>query len=40
MNTHPGTTTRRSLVNIDLIADPQNNFSIIMKDGLIYKNDR
>jgi imidazolonepropionase-like amidohydrolase len=28
------------LANIDLIADPQNNFSVIMKDGLIYKGER
>jgi imidazolonepropionase-like amidohydrolase len=26
------------LENIDLVADPANNFKIIMKDGLIYKN--
>ena len=26
------------LDNIDLIADPGNNFKIIMKNGLIYKN--
>jgi imidazolonepropionase-like amidohydrolase len=26
------------LENIDLIADPGNNFKIIMKDGVIYKN--
>ena len=26
------------LANIDLIADPENNFQIIMKDGRIYKN--
>lgn len=26
------------LENIDLIADPANNFKIIMKDGVIYKN--
>ena len=26
------------LENIDLIADPANNFEIIMKDGIIYKN--
>jgi imidazolonepropionase-like amidohydrolase len=26
------------LENIDLIADPGNNFKIIMKDGIIYKN--
>ncbi|MDQ2705406.1 MAG: amidohydrolase family protein, partial [Pseudomonadota bacterium] len=26
------------LENIDLIADPANNFKIIMKDGAIYKN--
>jgi imidazolonepropionase-like amidohydrolase len=26
------------LNNIDLIADPANNFKIIMKDGKIYKN--
>lgn len=27
------------LENIDLIADPHNNFKIIMKDGKIYKNE-
>jgi imidazolonepropionase-like amidohydrolase len=26
------------LDNINLIADPANNFKIIMKDGNIYKN--
>ena len=26
------------LENIDLIADPANNFVVIMKDGKIYKN--
>jgi imidazolonepropionase-like amidohydrolase len=26
------------LENIDLIADPEKNFVIIMKDGVIYKN--
>ena len=26
------------LANIDLIADPHNNFDVIMKDGVIYKN--
>ena len=26
------------LDNITLIADPANNFNIIMKDGVIYKN--
>jgi imidazolonepropionase-like amidohydrolase len=26
------------LENIDLVADPENNFKIIMKDGKIYKN--
>ena len=26
------------LENIDLIADPDKNFVIIMKDGVIYKN--
>ena len=26
------------LENIDLIADPANNFKVIMKDGAIYKN--
>ncbi|RWO63917.1 amidohydrolase family protein [Mesorhizobium sp.] len=26
------------LENLDLVADPANNFKIIMKDGLIYKN--
>jgi hypothetical protein len=26
------------LDNINLIADPANNFKIIMKDGTIYKN--
>jgi imidazolonepropionase-like amidohydrolase len=27
------------LKNIDLLADPQKNFQVIMKDGVIYKND-
>lgn len=27
------------LANIDLIADPQNNFAVIMKDGVIYKGE-
>lgn len=27
------------LKNIDLITDPQKNFSVIMKDGIIYKDD-
>jgi hypothetical protein len=26
------------LENLDLVADPDNNFVIIMKDGVIYKN--
>ncbi|TIX93933.1 MAG: amidohydrolase family protein, partial [Mesorhizobium sp.] len=26
------------LENLDVVADPANNFKIIMKDGLIYKN--
>ena len=26
------------LENIDLIADPQENFLVIMKDGVVYKN--
>ncbi|MBN3519356.1 hypothetical protein JYB62_05020 [Algoriphagus lutimaris] len=26
------------LENLDLIADPENNLKIIMKDGKIYKN--
>ncbi|MDH3874009.1 MAG: hypothetical protein OET07_07640 [Desulfobacteraceae bacterium] len=26
------------LENIDLIGDPEKNFAIIMKDGIIYKN--
>ncbi len=26
------------LENLDLIADPENNFKVIMKDGVIYKN--
>ena len=26
------------LENLDLVADPENNFKIIMKDGVIYKN--
>ena len=26
------------LENIDLIADPEKNFVMIMKDGVIYKN--
>jgi imidazolonepropionase-like amidohydrolase len=25
-------------VNLDIIADPQKNFRVIMKDGTIYKN--
>jgi len=29
---------RNPLENIDLVADPHNNFVIIMKDGKIYKN--
>jgi imidazolonepropionase-like amidohydrolase len=24
--------------NLELIADPENNFLVIMKDGRIYKN--
>ena len=28
-----------SLANIDIIADPQKNLSVIMKDGVIYKDD-
>jgi imidazolonepropionase-like amidohydrolase len=27
------------LKNIDLLADPQKNFRVIMKDGMIYNND-
>ena len=27
------------LENIDLIADPDKNFVVIMKDGKIYKNE-
>lgn len=26
------------LENIDLVADPERNFKIIMKDGRIFKN--
>ena len=26
------------LEDLDLIADPENNFALIMKDGVIYKN--
>ena len=26
------------LENIDLVVDPENNFQVIMKDGVIYKN--
>jgi imidazolonepropionase-like amidohydrolase len=26
------------LVNLDLIGDPAKNFSVIMKDGKVYKN--
>ena len=26
------------LENLDLVADPENNFKIIMKDGVIFKN--
>jgi imidazolonepropionase-like amidohydrolase len=29
---------RNPLDNINLIADPANNFKIIMKDGTVYKN--
>jgi imidazolonepropionase-like amidohydrolase len=28
------------LANIDLIADPQKNFAVIMKDGVIYKGEQ
>ena len=27
------------LENIDLVSDPSKNFKLIMKDGIIYKND-
>ena len=27
------------LENLDLVADPSKNFSLIMKDGIIYKNE-
>ena len=26
------------LENLDLVADPDNDFLVIMKDGVIYKN--
>jgi imidazolonepropionase-like amidohydrolase len=26
------------LADIELVADPANNFKIIMKDGVVYKN--
>ena len=26
------------LQNLDLVADPENNFKVIMKDGKVYKN--
>jgi hypothetical protein len=26
------------LENLDLVADPENNFVVIMKDGKVYKN--
>jgi len=26
------------LENLDLVADPEKNFLVIMKDGVIYKN--
>ena len=26
------------LANLDLIGDPAKNFSVIMKDGKVYKN--
>ena len=26
------------LENLDLVADPEKNFVVIMKDGVIYKN--
>ena len=29
---------KHPLENLDLVADPANNFKIIMKDGVIYKN--
>jgi imidazolonepropionase-like amidohydrolase len=28
------------LENLDLVADPDRNFTVIMKDGTIYKNAR
>ena len=27
------------LIDIDVISDPQKNFNVIMKDGVIYKSD-
>ncbi|MGW8188431.1 MAG: hypothetical protein ACWGNK_14225, partial [Desulfobacterales bacterium] len=27
------------LENLDLVADPEKNFAVIMKDGKIYKNE-
>ena len=26
------------LEDLDLVADPENNFLVIMKDGVVYKN--
>ncbi len=26
------------IANLDLVADPEKNFKVIMKDGKIYKN--
>jgi imidazolonepropionase-like amidohydrolase len=28
------------LTNVDLIADPQKNFAVIMKDGVVYKSEK
>ena len=28
------------LANVDLIADPQKNFAVIMKDGVVYKSEK
>jgi hypothetical protein len=35
---HHGLVDGDPIANIDLVADPENNFLVIMKDGKIYKN--
>ena len=35
---HTGNINGSPLENHDIIADPANNFVVIMKDGKIYKN--